>query len=167
MQNTRNPLIFIIEDSVVFKNLIVGYLQSKKLGNIKTFSSGEECLKELHLNPDLIVLDYSFAGISGFEFMLKVKGDHPDIDFVFLSAQNDVEVAVKIMKLGAADYIVKNEKAPYRLAKSIEQLISVTKKSKIRKGFKIGVVGFFIVLFVIIMVIILMTIFINDFNFNS
>lgn len=164
MQKAKNPLIFVVEDSLVYKDLIVGYLKSKNFQNIKTFKSGEEVLKMLDLKPDLIVLDYSFEGISGLELMKKVKEDHPEIDFIFLSAQNDVEVAVKIMRMGAADYIIKNEKAPHNLLRSIEHLISVTKEIKIRQGFKVGVIGFFIMLFVIIMVIILMTIFLEDFN---
>lgn len=158
MQNTKNPLIFIVEDSVVYKDLIVGHLQSKKFSNIKTYKSGEECLKELPLKPDLIVLDYSIEGMSGLELMRKVKKDHPEIDFIFLSAQNDVEVAVKIMKLGAADYVVKNEKAPARLVEAIEQTMTVTKNIKMQKGFSVGVVGFFIMLFLVIMSIIMITI---------
>ncbi len=164
MQKAKNPLIFVVEDSLVYKDLIVGYLKSKNFQNIKTFKNGEECMKMIDLKPDLIVLDYSFEGISGLELMKKVKEEHPEIDFIFLSAQNDVEIAVKIMRLGAADYIIKNEKAPHNLLRSIEHLISVTKEIKIRQGFKIGVIGFFIMLFVIIMVIILMTIFLEDFN---
>lgn len=165
MQKTKNPLIFVVEDSIIYKDLIVGYLQSKKYMNIKTFKNGEECLKELHLKPDLIVLDYSFEGISGLELMRKVNVEHPEIDFIFLSAQNEVNVAVKIMKMGAADYIIKNEEAPYLLVRSIEQIITSTKQTKIKKGFKIGVMGFFIMLFIIIMIIVLMTIYLEDFSF--
>lgn len=158
MQNLKNPLIFIVEDSIVYKDLIIGHLQSKKYTNLKTFSSAEDCLKELHLNPDIIVLDYSFEGITGLELMKKVKDEHPEIDFIFISGQNEVEIAVKIMKLGAADYVIKNEKAPYRLVRAIEQLQAVTKTEKLKRGFKLGVVGFFIVLFLVIISIILITI---------
>lgn len=164
MQKVKNPLIFIVEDSLVYKDLIVGYLKSKKFGNIKTFKNGEECLRVLNLKPDLIVLDYSFEGLNGLELMKKVRIEHPEIDFIFLSAQNNVEIAVKIMRLGAADYIIKNEKAPHNLLRSIEHLASRTKEIKIKKGFKVGVIGFFIMLFIIIMVIILMTIFLEDFT---
>jgi FixJ family two-component response regulator len=159
MQNTKNPLIFIVEDSVVYKDLIVGYLESKKFKNIKTYKNGEACLKDLHLKPDIIVLDYSYEGINGLEFMQKVRMEHPAIDFIFLSGQSDVQVAVEIMKLGAADYIEKNEKAPYRLVHSIEHLLKVIKKEKVRKGINIGVVGFFMMLFLIIMTITLLSIF--------
>ena len=159
MQNTKNPLIFIIEDSVVYKDLIVGYLQSKKYKNIKVFKSGEECFNDIELKPDIIILDFSYEGLNGIEFMQKVKENHPAIDFIFLSAQSKIPVAIKVMKLGAADYIIKNEQAPFRLARSIEQLLKATKKEKIRKGFNIGIVGFFIMLFIIIMAIIFISVF--------
>lgn len=161
MQNTKNPLIFIIEDSIVYKNLIVGYLQSKNFKNIKIFKDGEECMKALPLKPDIIILDYSYEGISGLELMQKVKLEYFETDFIFLSSQNSVQVAVEIMKLGAADYIEKNEKAPYRLASSIKRLSIITKKEKIQKGLNIGMVGFFIMLFIVIMTIILVSIFFN------
>jgi len=165
MQKTKNPLIFVVQDNVVYKDLIVGYLKTHKYQNIKTYKSGEECMKEIALNPDLIVLDYNYEGMNGLEIMRKVRDEHPETDFIFLSAQNDVEVAVKIMKVGAADYIVKNEKAPYNLVKAIDYLVAEVRQEKVKKGFKIGVVGFFMVLFLIIMIIILMTIFLEDFNF--
>ena len=159
MQKTRNPLIFLIEDSVVYKDLIVGYLKSKNFTNLKIYKNGDECLKQLHLKPDLIVLDYSSQGKTGLELMAQIQKDYPEIDFIFLSAQNNVEVAVQIMKIGAADYIIKNDKAPRNVVKSIEQLISSAKREKASKGFKVGVVGFFIMLFLIIMVITFMSIF--------
>ena len=166
MQKTKNPLIYIVQDSVIYKDLIVGFLQQKKLTNLKTFKTADECLKLIHHKPDIIVLDYSFEGISGLELMKKVQLDHPEIDFIFISGQNNVEVAVNIMKMGAADYIVKNEKAPQNLLHSIEYLISTTRSLKVKKGFQIGVIGFFIMLFLIIMIIILMTIFLEDFKLS-
>lgn len=166
MQKTKNPLIYIVQDNVIYKDLIVGYLQQKKYTNLKTFKTGEECLKAIHHKPDVIILDYSFEGITGMELMKKVQMDHPEIDFIFLSGQNNVEVAVNLMKLGAADYIVKNEKAPENLLHSIEYLVSATRSEKVKKGFQVGVVGFFIMLFLTIMIIILMTIFLEDFNLS-
>jgi DNA-binding NtrC family response regulator len=166
MQKTKNPLIYVVQDSVIYKDMIVGYLGQKKFTSIKTFKNGEECLKAVHHKPDIIVLDYSFEGITGLELMKKVQLDHPEIDFIFLSGQNDVEVAVNIMKMGAADYIVKNEKAPENLLNSIKYLISATRSEKVKKGFQIGVIGFFIMLFLTIMIIILMTIFLEDFKLS-
>jgi DNA-binding NtrC family response regulator len=99
--------------------------------------------------------------MSGLEIMRKVKVTHPSIDFIFLSGQNDVEVAISIMKLGASDYVVKNDKAPARLVKAIEQVILESKKEKMNKGFTIGVFGFFVLLLLLIAGIIFITLFFN------
>lgn len=164
MQRTKDPLIFIVQDNVIYKDLLVGYLQQQKFKQLKTFNSGEECMKAINQNPDIIVLDYSFEGMNGLEFMKRVKPEHPATDFIFLSGQNSVEVAVNIMKMGAADYIIKNAQAPQNLYRSIEFLISSSKAEKVKKGFQVGVIGFFIMLFLIIMIIILMTILLEDFS---
>lgn len=161
MERIKNPLIFLIEESTIYKDLIVGYLHSNKFTNIKVFKTGDECTRELHLNPDIIILDYSIEGISGLEFMKKVKVTRPAVDFIFLSGQNDVEVAITIMKLGAEDYVVKNDKAPSRLVRAIEQAILDTKKEKMNKGFTVGVFGFFLLLLLIIAGIISIVLFFN------
>jgi len=100
---------------------------------------------------------------SGLDFMKKYKEKHPQIDFIFLSAQNDVEVAVKIMKMGAADYIIKNHKAPERLEKAIEHAIVIihTKRQKMKQGFTIGVFGFFGLLLLVIATITAIILFFN------
>lgn len=164
MKKTKNPLIFVVQDSPIFKNLIINHLKQKKFSNIQTFSHSEECLKAIHQKPDIIILNYYIEGMTGLELMKRVQSDHPEIDFIFLSGQNDVEIAVNIMKMGAADYIVKNDKAPANLVKSIEYLISSTRSRKVKKGFQIGVIGFFILLFLTIMIIILLTVFLEDFK---
>ncbi|PIF05509.1 MAG: hypothetical protein CSA36_06285 [Draconibacterium sp.] len=157
MKNIKNPLIFLIEDSVVYKDLIEGHLHAKNYLNTKTYKHADECLKDLSLKPDLIILDYSIDGMSGLELMRKVRKTDPKIEFIFLSGQNNVEVAVKIMKLGAADYVVKNDKAPERLVKAIAQTMAISKSRRLRKGFTIGVFGFFILLLVVIGIVILVT----------
>lgn len=161
MQQTKNPLIFIIENSVVYKDLIVGYLKSNGFSNIKVFQNGEECLKNIRLKPDIIVLDYVAAGINGLELMRKIQAGNHVVDFIFLSGQNNLEIAVQIMKLGAADYIVKNNDAPQKLFQSIKGLVRSTKRRHQAEGFKIGVVGFFVLLFLVIMVVLLMSIFLE------
>ncbi|MBN1820714.1 MAG: response regulator [Prolixibacteraceae bacterium] len=167
MQNTRNPLIFVVIESPIYNNLVVGFLKSRKYNNVMSFSKGEESLEHLKLNPDMFVCSYSMEDINGMELMKKVKAELPETDFFFLSGQNDVEVAVNIVKHGATDYIVKNDKALAKLARSIDYTVNTTKSSKVRKGFKIGVIGFFIILFIIIMIILsLAIIFPKDFSFS-
>lgn len=167
MQNTKNPLIFVVIESKIYNNLVIGFLKSKKYKNIMAFTSGTECIKNLHLNPDIIVSSYAMEEMNGLDIMKVAKQEDPEVSFFFLSAQNNVEIAVGIVKCGAYDYIVKNDKALDRLARSIESAINATKSVKVRKGFKIGVVGFFIILFIIILIILSLAIFFpDDFHFT-
>ena len=167
MQNTRNPLIFVVIESPIYNNLVVGFLKSRKYNNVMSFNRGQESLEHLKLNPDIFVCSYGMEDLNGMELMRKVKAELPDTDFFFLSGQNDVEVAVNIVKHGAADYIVKNDKALAKLARSIDQTVNTVKSVKVKKGFKIGVIGFFIILFVIIMIILSLAVFFpDDFSFT-
>lgn len=162
MHKTKDPLIFIVQNNIIYKDLIVGYLNQRKFRNVKTFVTGEECLESLPLRPDIIILDYSLNGMSGLELMKKVKAEHPETDFIFLTSQNSLEIAVKLMKYGASDYIIKDPEAPRNLIHSIEFLISAGKARKVRKDFQIGVVGFFLILFFIILVIVVVAILMGD-----
>ncbi len=164
MQNIRNPLIFVVEDNPVYNTLITGVLRAKKYKQVHSFSNTEECLKKIDLNPDIIVLNYAYSGFTGLDLMRKVHETKPHIDFIFLSGQNDVETAVKIIKLGAADYIVKSEKAPEKLVNSIENLCSREKRETVKKGLKKGTIYVFLILIVIFLIILAFAIFTNIFG---
>lgn len=81
---------------------------------------------------DLVVLDMNFrAGVNtgneGIHWLREVKSRFPDVEVVMITAYGDVELAVKALKEGAADFVLKpweNEKlvatlkAAYRQRKS-------------------------------------------------
>jgi len=153
MQNNRNPLIFIVEDNPVYNDLISGVLKSNKYNNLRSFKSPEECLKNIHLKPDIIVLNYAYTHFTGLDLMRKIHETKPDIEFIFLSAQNSIEVAVKIVRQGAFDYIVKNEKAPDKLISAISLAISRDKRKKIKRGLTLGAFLFFVLVVALILLV--------------
>ncbi len=164
MKNIRNPLIYVVERNPVYNTLITSYLHGKKFKNVNSFNNPEECLKKIDLNPDIIVLNYGYSGFTGLDLMRKVHETKPEIDFIFLSGQNDVETAVKIIKLGAADYIVKSDDAPDKLIHSIEGLVNKVKRNSIRKGLKLGTRYVFILLFLVVLIILGLSFFTNIFS---
>ena len=164
MKNIRNPLIYVVESNPVYNTLITSYLHGKKFKNVQSFNSTEECLKKIDLNPDIIVLNYAYSGFTGLDLMRKVHETKPGVDFIFLTGQNDVETAVKIIKLGAADYIVKSENAPEKLIDSIESLIHNVKRNNIRKGLKLGTRYVFIILFLVVLIILGLSFITNIFS---
>jgi len=137
--NFKKPLIFIVEDDAAFSKLIESYLKSKGFWNIKTFLSGEECLKNLNPIPDIVIQDYDLNGMNGLEVFKKMKAVSIDIEVIFLSGQDSIEVAVDAMKYGAFDYIIKDSIAKEKIVYKIKSLIHLRKTEFESKMNKTGV----------------------------
>jgi DNA-binding NtrC family response regulator len=130
MKKNIYPLIFIVEDNIAFRKIVVHLLTSNGYNNVIVYSSGEECLKNINLKPNIIIQDYKLQGISGLNVLQRVKKVLPLCEFVFLSGQDNVDIAVNTMKLGAFDYIVKNETALQRLIQIVDNIVRLQKLNK-------------------------------------
>jgi DNA-binding NtrC family response regulator len=129
----RYPLIFIVEDNVAYSKIVDHHLKSNNFEYTMTFTSGEECLKHLFHKPDIIIQDYKLQGISGLNVLQRAKILKPYIEFLFLSSQESIEIAVNTVKYGAFDYIVKNDVALQRLIQKIDHIIKLQKLRKRHK----------------------------------
>ena len=100
--------ILIVDDE---KNALAMVSQGLKLeGYVAlTASSGEEAVKVCaSTSVDLVLLDIIMpGGMNGIETLAKLRQAHPDLNVVMMSAQQDIETAVKAMELGARHYLVK------------------------------------------------------------
>jgi len=152
MKDTKNQLIFVVEDNQMYNKLIVSYLKTNKFTNVESFLSGEDVLKNLHKNPDIIIQDYLLEGMTGIEVLIKAKKTNPNVEFIFLSGQDSIDIAINSMKYGAYDYIVKDQMALQKMVNKIHKINSVTELVKTNKRYKVGVVLFFIGLGILVIV---------------
>src|ERR1035437_2820607 len=152
MQNTKNPLIFVVEDNQMYNKLVVSYLKTNKLTNVESYLTGEEALKNMDKNPDIVIQDYLLEGMTGIEVLIKAKKTNPDVEFIFLSGQDSIDIAINSMKYGAYDYIVKDQMALQKLVNKINKINSVTELVKSNKRYRVGVVLFFIGLGILVLV---------------
>jgi FixJ family two-component response regulator len=150
MQNTKNPLIFVVEDNQMYNKLVVSYLKTNKLTNVESYFSGEEVLNNMPKNPDIIIQDYLLEGMTGIEVLIKAKKTNPNVEFIFLSGQDSIDIAINTMKYGAYDYIVKDQMALQKLVNKINKITSVSELVKSNKRYKIGVVLFFVGLSILV-----------------
>lgn len=154
MQNNKSPLIFIVEDNPVYSKLIVSYLKTNKFNNTEAFSSGEDVLKAMERQPRIVIQDYLLDGMNGIEVLKKAKQIAPDVEFIFLSGQDSIDIAINTMKYGAYDYIVKDQMALKKMVNKINKILSVSQLEKTNKRYKTGVILFFIFLSLAIVTII-------------
>ncbi len=126
--------IFIIDDDPMQSMMLQDYLSKYSTFTVHVYNSGEEALKHLDINPQIIFLDYNFdkAGpnaMDGVEILKELKQHIPLTEVVMFSGQDKIEVAVNTMKYGAFDYIVKSESAFHR---SENVIFNIIKRMKLQ-----------------------------------
>jgi two-component system, OmpR family, response regulator len=117
-------LIFMVDDDKVILNLLEYVFQSKNGYNIKTFISGEDCLDNMNLNPDLVVLDYILnekdkTHMNGLETLKKLLKKDKNLPVIILSGQTDDHIGQLMLKSGARQVLRKDDFFVDRLEKYI------------------------------------------------
>jgi DNA-binding NtrC family response regulator len=140
----KNANILIVDDN---KSIIsaLELLLKGRCGRLKTLSSPNMLLSELQRNRyDVLLLDMNFsAGINtgneGVYWLQRVLAQEPGISVVMITAFGDVELAVKAVRMGAVDFILKpweNDKllttidSAYRLSSSRREVKTLKMKEK-------------------------------------
>ncbi|MFQ5850742.1 MAG: sigma-54-dependent transcriptional regulator [Candidatus Binatia bacterium] len=78
-------------------------------------------------NIDLVVTDMRLPGLNGAELVKQMQEICPDVPVIVITAYGDIETAVKVLKLGANDYIVK----PFSAAAIQESTRVVLEKARV------------------------------------
>lgn len=123
--------IFIVEDDLMYGELLTFNLSLNPDYEVELFRTGQECINNLYKGPSAISLDYTLPDMTGFEVLEKIKKYNPEIPVVIVSGQEDVSTAVGLLKKGAYDYIVKDEDTKDRLwncMKNIRENLSLKKE---------------------------------------
>ena len=106
--NNSNPYVYVIEDEVSLSKLICLYLEKSEM-EAKAFYNAEDALNALKDDkiPDIILLDLNLPGLSGFDFLKKLKENHEISPTVIItSARDSDEDIIKGLEY-ADDFITK------------------------------------------------------------
>lgn len=138
-QSTRN--LFLVDDEPIQNEMLKDYLSERFLYNIKIYDNAEEALQNMHLNPEIIVLDYHLSAhkrdaMNGVEALKKIKEKHPETQVIMLSGQDKIEVATDSIKFGAYDYVVKGETAFSRMENILNNVSELHRSQTINKAYK-------------------------------
>jgi DNA-binding NtrC family response regulator len=107
-QIIHNYSIFIVEDDPWYGQILEHHLSLNPEYKITRLLSGAECIKNLHLRPDLICLDFSLPDSTGDKIYQKIREQLPDVPVIIISAQEDINIALNLLKMGVNDYLVKD-----------------------------------------------------------
>jgi len=106
-------LVFFVDDDKMILHLLEYVFHNMENYTFKSFTSGEECLKNINLNPDVIVLDHLFtigdkSMMSGMETLKKILEVNKSSKVIMLTSQENKELIPEFIKNGAKKYIAKD-----------------------------------------------------------
>ena len=137
--NSKDYRIFMVDDDLMMRKILHRTFAKNENFDIHLFATGEECIAQLAAVPDIVVLDYHLSiydetVMNGLDVLKKIKQYKPETKVIMLSSQSEVSVAVKCLKKGAIDYVVKDDTMRLSIQKSVDNVIhSLELKKEIRQ----------------------------------
>lgn len=101
--------IYIVEDDPWYGEILAYHLSLNPDYKVTWFESGKECLAKMAAKPDLVTIDFSLPDMKGDELFKKIREVSPLVPVIVISSQEEVSVAVNLLKMGVSDYLVKDE----------------------------------------------------------
>ena len=107
---SSTSLVLLIEDDPGLADLITERLESLPLtlAHVHTAHQALEWLTSNH--PNLIILDYSLPDMTAASLLRQLKAETAPPPFIVTTGVGDERIAVAMMKLGARDYLVKDQR---------------------------------------------------------
>lgn len=128
--------LMIVDDELIVRESLLNWF-SRYGHEVETAASGVQALEKLEQKPfQLLFVDIKMPGMDGLELLGKVKEEYPDTMVVIITAYGSIESAVKAMRNGASDYLLKPFK-PEQLSLVMERIFhqqKITTDYKYLKG---------------------------------
>lgn len=126
----KTQYVFLVDDEPIQNEMLKDHISSRFDYQLKTYENGEDAIKDLHLNPAIVVLDFHLSAHlpnaqNGVEVLKKIKELSPNSEVIMLSGQDKIEVAIDSMKHGAYDYVIKGETAFSRIENILNNIIEL------------------------------------------
>ncbi|MFZ2341234.1 MAG: sigma-54 dependent transcriptional regulator [Bacteroidales bacterium] len=116
--------VFVVEDNEWYNKLLVYTLSLNPDYEVKSFLNARDFLANLGEAPDIVTLDYRLPDMSGLEVLKRIRQENENIRVILISEQEDIEMVVTLLRMGAYDYITKSNDIKERLLNTIQNLTS-------------------------------------------
>ncbi|MDX1602861.1 MAG: sigma-54 dependent transcriptional regulator [Salinimicrobium sediminis] len=135
----KDATVLVIDDDadvlialhILLKSLVKEVVVEKNPNNIGSLLESKKF--------DLVILDMNFNGLvntgnEGIFWLNKIKQQSPGSDVILITAYGDIDLAIRSLKEGASDFLVK----PWKNDKIIQVLKDLVEKRKKKTGSKAG-----------------------------
>lgn len=118
----RPVKIFVVEDNEWYNKLLVYTLSLNPDYEVTGFFNARDFLNSLNESPDIVTLDYRLPDSTGLEILKRIRQENDNVRVILISEQEDIDMVVTLLKMGAYDYITKSEDIKERLLNTVQNL---------------------------------------------
>jgi two-component system response regulator HydG len=120
--------ILVIDDDRDICLLLNRFLTRRGYEVIEMYT-GKKALAWLDINqPNLVMCDYRLGDMDAMEMLTSIKNKYAELPVIIITGYSDMRTAVKVMKMGAYDYITK-PLLPDEIMHAIQQAIEHSEKA--------------------------------------
>ncbi len=132
-ESETKATVLVVDDSATIRTLVSSIV--KKSGHTTIMAAdGNSCIDILNSHQiDLLLLDVHMPGKTGIEVLSYLRDHHLNIPVIMISGSADIEEAVKALKMGAYDFLLKPVN-PDKLTVTVKNALA---ESELRKNLKL------------------------------
>lgn len=122
VRTMKSPRIILADDHALLLGAFKSFLEPE-FDVVATFLDGRTLTENAKaLSPDLIVLDIGMPFMNGLSAGQRLKQEIPSVKLIYLTMNQDPDLAAEAFRLGASGYILKNSAAS-ELAHAIREAL--------------------------------------------
>ena len=126
MRSHDKARIGLVEDDPIMGESIAHRLDLEGY-RVDWWQTGEAALRAVQTGaPDLLICDIRLPDINGEALFDRMMPKHPGMPVLFITGFAQVDQAVRLMRAGAADYVVK----PFAIQEFLAKIETLTRSSE-------------------------------------
>ncbi|MBN2809881.1 MAG: response regulator [Deltaproteobacteria bacterium] len=121
--------VLCIDDEIHDRALIRHALEKESRGFVMVEADSRESFAQFLIEADfdVVLSDFNILGFEGLEVIREVKKRRPEVPVIVVTGTGSEEIAVKALKQGADDYVIKSPQHIAQLPHTIRQVLEARK----------------------------------------
>ena len=111
--------IYIVSGRKTRGNFIMKNLKGS-CDDVTFFDDENECMKSIHLNPDILILDDNIKSVYPIDFLSWIRLNST-VHVLYLSKNMKFNYLLKVFRCGSVDYILKDAYSSFIIRKRVER----------------------------------------------
>lgn len=105
-EQTARPVVLVADDDPIARRVARECLTSEGYEFVEA-SNGVEAVDRMHDGVFVVLLDINMPGMSGFDCLRTINSGYPDSHVIMITSSDDTTDAVRAIKAGASEYVLK------------------------------------------------------------